>query len=32
MLNALDADVDIVLRPTRPAPHVAKVRIIEETT
>ena len=32
MLNALDMDVDIVLRPARPAPHVAKVRIIVETT
>lgn len=30
MLNALDLDIDIVLRPARPAPHVAKVRIIEK--
>ena len=30
MLNALDVDIDIVLRPASPAPHVAKVRVIEE--
>ena len=29
LLNALDLDVDILLRPAAPAPHVAKVRIIE---
>jgi predicted XRE-type DNA-binding protein len=30
MLNALDLDIDIVLRPASPAPHIAKVRIIEK--
>ena len=30
MLNALDLDVDIVLRPAGPGPHVAQVRIIAE--
>ena len=30
MLNALDLDIDIVVRPASPAPHVATVRIIEE--
>ena len=30
LLNALDLDVDILLRPAAPAPHVAKVRIIEQ--
>ena len=30
MLTALDLDVDIVLRPASPAPHTAKVRIIEQ--
>lgn len=30
MLNALDLDIDIVVRPAGPAPHVATVRIIEE--
>ena len=30
MLTALDLDVDIVLRPANPAPHAAKVRIIEQ--
>jgi predicted XRE-type DNA-binding protein len=31
MLNALDLDVDIVLRPTKSAPHAERVRIIEES-
>jgi predicted XRE-type DNA-binding protein len=30
MLNALDLDIDIVLRPAGPAPHVTRVRIFEE--
>jgi predicted XRE-type DNA-binding protein len=30
MLNALDLDVDIVLRPAKSAAHAARVRIIEE--
>jgi predicted XRE-type DNA-binding protein len=30
MLNALDLDVDIVLRPTKSARRAARVRIIEE--
>lgn len=30
LLTALDIDVDIVLRPADPAPHVAKVSIREE--
>lgn len=30
LLTALDIDVDIVLRPASPAPHVAKVSIREE--
>ena len=30
LLNALDLDVDILLRPAAPAPHVAKVRIVEQ--
>lgn len=30
MLNALDLDVDIVLRPVKSAPRPARVRIIEE--
>ena len=29
MLNALDLDIDIVVRPAGPPPHVATVRIIE---
>jgi predicted XRE-type DNA-binding protein len=29
MLNALDLDIDIVVRPASAAPHVATVRIIE---
>jgi predicted XRE-type DNA-binding protein len=29
MLTALDLDVDIVLRPARPAPRTAKVRVID---
>jgi predicted XRE-type DNA-binding protein len=30
LLTALDMDVDIVLRPASPAPHVAKVSVREE--
>ncbi len=30
LLNALDLDIDIVLRPASTPPHVAKVRILEE--
>ena len=29
MLNALNLDVDIVVRPASPAPHVATVRIVD---
>ena len=29
MLNALNLDVDIVVRPASPAPHVAGVRILD---
>jgi predicted XRE-type DNA-binding protein len=30
MLNALDLDIDIIVRPARPAPHVGTVRVIEQ--
>ncbi|MGO8955552.1 MAG: helix-turn-helix domain-containing protein [Rhodomicrobium sp.] len=30
LLNALDLDIDIVLRPASAPPHTAKVRILEE--
>jgi len=30
MLTALDPDVDVVVRPADPAPHIAKVRIFED--
>jgi predicted XRE-type DNA-binding protein len=30
MLTALNLDVDIVVRPADPAPHVAKVRIFDD--
>jgi lysyl-tRNA synthetase class 2 len=30
--NALDIDIDIVLRPASPAPHEARVRVVEQLT
>ena len=30
MLNALDLDIDIIVRPAGPAPHVGTVRVIEQ--
>ena len=32
MLNSLDLDIDIVVRPANTAAHAARVRIIEERT
>lgn len=32
LLNALDLDIDIVLRPASAPPHTARVRILEERT